>query len=311
MGVTSDRAAINGEGLEIFKDDVSVAKFGETVRIGVDDNAHSHQILDYHSLQLIDKEGATYFHASDLRGLNGKATLRPTYKSINGSKTFDLPLPAVDTNYTVTVSDGSGGGITKQTTSFTFETAPSADATISVVYETADQKAKAFTIGTRQGTTGVMSVVEGRSCKASGADSHAEGSVTYANGDCSHSEGNRTEANGASAHSEGYRTVANGAESHAEGSLSKAIGSASHAQGENTIASKFAQTALGKHNVEDPSNSTTGIYAVIVGNGTNSNNRSNALAVTWDGDVEFAVNTSATTGVDADLYSALSALGWE
>lgn len=53
------------------------------------------------------------------------------------------------------------------------------------------------------------------------------------------------------------------------------------AQGDGTIASSEAQTVLGRYNVED----TGGQYALIVGNGTGDADRSNALAVKWDGDI--------------------------
>lgn len=50
--------------------------------------------------------------------------------------------------------------------------------------------------------------------------------------------------------------------------------------------------------------------AFAVGNGT-ENSRSDAFEVTWDGNARMALDETATTGTDADLFAAISALGWE
>lgn len=163
-------------------------------------------------------------------------------------------------------------------------------------------------------TTGLMSVAEGESV-AAGYFTHTEGWHTFAGGfETAHAEGNQTMAAGTygphaegfaskalaeyGPHAEGYGSVASGnyashAEgfgtkasgingSHSEGYGSVASGGASHAQNEATIAASNNQTALGKYNVAD--NADT--YAVIVGNGTADNARSNALTVEWNGDVK-------------------------
>ena len=165
-------------------------------------------------------------------------------------------------------------------------------------------------------TTGLMSVAEGESV-AAGYFTHTEGWHTFAGGvETAHAEGNQTMAAGTygphaegfaskalaeyGPHAEGYSSVASGnyashAEgnattasgingSHSEGYGSVASGDASHAQNEATIAASDNQTALGKYNVAD--NADT--YAVIVGNGTADNARSNALTVDWSGDVVAA-----------------------
>ena len=53
-------------------------------------------------------------------------------------------------------------------------------------------------------------------------------------------------------------------------------------QGTNTLASSDNQVALGRYNEED----TSGDYALIIGNGTADDARSNAAAITWGGDIE-------------------------
>ena len=114
---------------------------------------------------------------------------------------------------------------------------------------------------------------------ATGSYSHIEGNGTQATGENSHAEGMSTVAGGAEGHVEGYLSHADGEDSHAEGWHAYANAKASHAQNYYTIAGSDYQTALGKYNVED----TNGTYAVIIGNGTGDNARSNALAIGWDG----------------------------
>lgn len=165
-------------------------------------------------------------------------------------------------------------------------------------------------------TTGLMSVAEGESVAAS-YFTHTEGWHTVAGGvETAHAEGNQTMAIGTygphaegfaskalaeyGPHAEGYSSVASGnyashAEgfgtkasgingSHSEGDGSVASGDASHAQNKATIAASNNQTALGKYNVADNADA----YAVIIGNGTADNARSNALTVDWTGNVEAA-----------------------
>ncbi len=124
----------------------------------------------------------------------------------------------------------------------------------------------------------------GGNYQASGTNAHAEGYNTIASGDCAHAEGCNTTASGGYSHAEGQWTVAAYTSDHAEGSTTIASGSCSHAEGHGTIAGRYAQHAQGKYNIED----TTNKYAHIVGNGTNSNFRSNAHTIDWDGNAWFA-----------------------
>lgn len=78
-------------------------------------------------------------------------------------------------------------------------------------------------------------------------------------------------------------------------------GAGSTALGVGTIASAPYQIALGRYNVED----TEGKYALIVGNGTSEDNRSNAFAVTWSGEIvsddmsSLVRNLGGVTGITA------------
>lgn len=180
-----------------------------------------------------------------------------------------------------------------------------------------------YSFGTRYSyvNAGIYSFVEGYNNTANGKSTHAEGYYTAADGDYSHSEGVLSSASGEMAHAEGYSCTASGNSSHAEGDGTEASNTGAHAEGSGTIASGICshaqnwqtiaesdyQTALGKYNITDSQNK----YAIIVGNGTTGNARSNAYVITWDGDTEFALDVTASSGtLDADLYDAITALGW-
>lgn len=153
--------------------------------------------------------------------------------------------------------------------------------------------------------SGYVSHAEGYATKAQGAHSHAEGYTTIASEPTAHAEGYGTTASYDSAHAEGMLTVASGAYSHAEGVDTVASGTSSHAQNRGTIASKTAQTSLGTYNIEDKSATTThpngvasyGQYALILGNGTADNARSNALTVDWNGQIGSPTTAVASTTI--------------
>lgn len=172
------------------------------------------------------------------------------------------------------------------------------------------------TVGSRtSGTVGQYSQVFGMACIASGEYAHAEGSRVTASGNYSHAEGASTTASGLYAHAEGEHTVASGKYSHAEGEYTTASKSFAHAEGESTVAGGFAshaqnnntiansdsQTAIGKFNVADDN----AVYALIIGNGTSVNARSDALRVKWDGSViDGSGNKISPTILESTTISA-------
>lgn len=128
--------------------------------------------------------------------------------------------------------------------------------------------------------------------KATNTGAHAEGFAAYgdiiASGIGSHAEGRGPiDASGIGAHAEGDGTEASAYAAHAEGKDTVASGYASHAQNAHTIAESTDQTAMGRWNVADPNDK----YALIIGNGDDDQNRSNAFVVKWDGTVETAKGT--------------------
>ena len=171
------------------------------------------------------------------------------------------------------------------------------------------QGVESFAEGHNTQARGQCSHAEGSGTITIGANAHAEGGNTKAAGSNSHAEGNGTVSNGNNSHAEGYLTQANQSHAHAEGASSVASGTISHAQGLNTIAQGRAQTAMGMYNVAQGTQEsvTDTDYALIIGNGTDSNNRSNALAVQWDGNVVFQDGSKMKSSKDA--YKAMSRLG--
>lgn len=150
----------------------------------------------------------------------------------------------------------------------------------------------AFSHGTSVLASGTSAYAGGQSCTAAGDESHAEGknSSVWANATAAHAEGFGTTAKGSYSHTEGSGTVAGQQCAHAEGHNSAANGENSHAQNTGTIANAASQTALGKYNATDATK------AVIVGNGSDDSNRSNAHTLDWDGNAWFAGDVTDGSG---------------
>lgn len=132
--------------------------------------------------------------------------------------------------------------------------------------------------------SGLNSHAEGFQTAAIGDESHAEGYNTTTKGAYSHAEGEKTTAMGLSSHAEGCDTEAGEAYSHVEGFHTSTQGVAAHAEGDNTIAGSDYQHVQGKYNIADYNNK----YAMIIGNGTGSSRRANALTVDWEGNQTIA-----------------------
>lgn len=241
-----------------------VARFGrDGAQIGK--SGESHMELDYHSLKLVDLNANEYFNMSDLRGTDGKAVFTDTWTGDGSERYFNLSNTADDTSYDVTVNGSVvTSGITRYTGAVVFATAPANGATISVTYYSTSQSAKKYTIGTRgEGSSGSSSVAIGRNNIVPASDGIAIGVRCKA---------------------KAPNSIAVGLDAEASGYYSKSIGW-------DTIAARAHQTAIGKNNEidtykqysSDRLTTTEGKYALIIGNGTDESNRSNAFAVDWDG----------------------------
>lgn len=215
--------------------------------IGYEDETHTE--IDYHSLQLIDKEGNTYFHVSDLRDANGIVEITETYVvGTNDTGHYYVNFPPIIELVSATDStDSTNTAYVDGGTAVVFQRQPSIGATVTIVYTTGSEFAKAYTLGFRKAssTVGALSVAEGVETVASGNSSHAEGSGTTASGISSHAEGSVTTASGWGSHAEGFVTEATGDMSHAEGRDTVASGDYSHAEGYTSTASGFASHAEG------------------------------------------------------------------
>ncbi len=145
-----------------------------------------------------------------------------------------------------------------------------------------------FAFGQDTVASGNLSHARGFDTKADGTCASAEGCETTASGPYSHSEGRGTTASGNDAHSEGLNTVASGYYSHAEGGTTKATTFACHSEGYRTNAENIASHASGKYNKAMVKNGSINYQigdAFVIGNGTGDSNLSNALRVTYYGDI--------------------------
>ena len=256
---------------------------------------------------------------------HGETTETYTATGDGTTKQFTIPYTAdYATPLRVYVGDTEYFGMSVSTYQITFVGEYFDDgAEMLIEYPTRDDKAKAFTIGTRTGDTGahsyalgynvessgVASTATGRDTKASGWYSQAEGYTTKATGDESHAEGARATASGSRSHAEGFQTTASGSNSHAEGYNTTASEGNAHAEGQNTVASNYASHAEGynttasgiyshaqncrttaSHSYQTAMgyyNKDKSITAFEIGNGTSSTPR-NIFEVTWNGNVDIA-----------------------
>ena len=88
----------------------------------------------------------------------------------------------------------------------------------------------------------------------------------------------------------GHSSIARGENSMATGYFTSAGGSHSSASGTNTVAKNYASSVLGMYNdsllIADETTVTPSSALLIVGNGNDNNNRSNAMLVRKNGNVE-------------------------
>ena len=152
--------------------------------------------------------------------------------------------------------------------------------------------------------TGLYSHAEGRQTEASGSASHAEGQTAVASGDLSHAEGFQTLAEGYASHAGGFASSATGLYSRAAGRNSTSAGTASFATGYGVVADQENGTAVGQFNALQ----TDGAL-FIVGNGVDTNMRSNAFEVHSDGHAVIHGNAVVEGTVFAGTYDVASTLG--
>ena len=263
---------ITSHGMAIRHGTTELGSFTDNNGIQIGQTGESHVNLDYHAFKMYPKEANAdpYVYFSDLRDASGIVQLIQD-RTGNGSwTTFTLDWNLVSI-VSVKINDTATSAYSVSGQVVTFNSAPANGAHVEIIYNSDTTEGKAFTLGQRtSGYVGLMS--------------YAEGINNLADGYLSHSEG--------------YYTGASGHYSHAEGWCSEANGHISHAQGMYTVAGSNNQTVLGMYNTVDNDD----IYAVIVGNGSAPDARSNALTVDWYGGVEAGALTLHGSGTQQDPY---------
>ena len=156
-------------------------------------------------------------------------------------------------------------------------------------------------MGYNSEASGLMSTAMGSDTTASGDYSTATGRNTQAIGNFSTTMGYKSEASGSASIAMGWYTTASGSSSTAMGYLTKASGKYSTAIGRETTASDRSSLVIGQYNLlgSTVTNSATQFStdntALVIGNGADSDNRSDALVVKFNGDATLAGSMTATS----------------
>jgi hypothetical protein len=150
-----------------------------------------------------------------------------------------------------------------------------------------------FAVGAGSQANGIFSTAMGYATIAHGSYSTSMGDFTAARGTRSTAMGNLTTASGDVSTAMGSETKASGDVSTAMGILTKSNGGISTTMGSNTQANGYASLVLGRFNdtiVSTQTSMQTTTPLFIVGNGTSSTARSNALVVRNDGRVGIGIS---------------------
>ena len=250
--------------------------------IGVDDGTQAYLFQDYHSFQMINADGNTYFWVSDPRDREGYFI--ETFIGDGSTTVFKINNTTDRGLVTVKINDVEVTNYTHVGSSniFTFDEAPSINDVITIRYHASWTGASyGFTYGKRADNSYIgngSAVFAGLGCVASGVLAIASGS----------------------------NSEATGPTSFARGRYAKAGGLYSHAEGDSVQTQRKCQTVIGEYNIIDtdvtgPSSSygdigRRGKYVFIIGNGMllpgGESYRSNALTVDWDGNVNIPYGAS-------------------
>ena len=153
----------------------------------------------------------------------------------------------------------------------------------------------ALQVGEESEATGVQSFASGRFTEASGATTTAMGNFSQALGDRSTALGFETQASGIQAIAIGTSSVASGEGAIALATISNASGNYAMAFGSGTRAPSYRETVMGTYNTEYTPLSTTNFVSLdrlfVIGNGTGSLSRSDAVTVLKNGNVGIGTST--------------------
>lgn len=159
---------------------------------------------------------------------------------------------------------------------------------------------------------GQYSIATGINSIASGLYSVSMGSTTTASGNSSFAAGFNTIASGIQSTSLGYYTKAQGSYSTAIGNRTTASGNTTLAIGYNTTAQSFSSFVLGQYNISPGTYSTTSWVPTdplfVIGNGTSTTVRNNALTVLKNGNVLIDKATQVNSTYKLDVNGKMRAL---
>ena len=234
---------------------------------------------------------------------------------------LSLSLTAQTNPATWYLNDTSGNGIqsNNNTASGIASTAMGLATTASGDYSTAMGRGTTayedYSIAMGYDTTasGIASTAIGENTEASGDYSTAMGLATTASGDYSTTMGRGTTAYEDYSTAFGRNTTASGIVSTAMGLATTASGKYSTTVGFYTTASDRSSLVIGQYNLlgSTVTNSATDFStdntAFVIGNGADSDNRSDALVVKFNGDATLAGNLNINS--DARLKANIVSLG--
>jgi len=249
---TSGHVLIDDSGMEVRTNaSTSVAKFGESSRIGRDDANHVE--IDGLGISELDEDGDVFFTARDLRsevdGSTQYGLFTEVFHAGQNQLTYSLTLELYDMG--LVLVDGTDippssefyNGLTygQDYKSVTFPSGYvtiSAGSKVSIAYYTADPSLKAmgFGSGIHDYDLGPLSTALGDGTAARGYAAFAQGKDSTASGAHSMAGGEGSEASAESSHAEGYMTEASDRYAHSEGRETLAVGPAAHAEGWGTEA---------------------------------------------------------------------------
>ena len=210
-------------------------------------------------------------------------------------------------------------------TAMGYDTNASADYSTTMGYQTEASGDYSTAMGVTTKAIGNISTAMGQDTKAIGSASTAMGYNTTASGLSSTALCNSTISSGNNSVAMGYFTESSGNDSTATGLETLASGASSMSMGIGTVAAGDASVSMGYHtNTNDVGTLALGIYniidttpnpntftlqntALIIGNGTDDGNRSNAFEVLFDGTTTIAGDLNINS--DARLKANIISLG--
>ena len=198
-------------------------------------------------------------------------------------------------------------------TAMGYETTASGNYSTAMGYETEASGSYSTAMGYATTASESISSAMGYATAASGEFSTAMGRGSTANGSTSTAMGYFTTASANYSTAMGFQTTASGVYSTAFGRYTTASGYYSTAMGEGTRARDRSSLVIGEYNLlgSTVTNSATDFStdntAFVIGNGADSDNRSDAFVVKFNGDATLAGNLNINS--DARLKANIVSLG--